>query len=75
MKKVIFLVLLALSANASAREYRVVCKWTDGSKEIYSQKEVWTASITSAGTSIVMNDGSRIEFSNAVQCKIVATKE
>lgn len=75
MKKVIFLVLLALSATASAREYRVVCKWADGSKEVYSSKEVWTASSTQAGTSIVMNDGSHVEYSNAVQCKIVVTKE
>lgn len=75
MKTILFVVLMALSANAAAREYNIVCKWTDGTKEVFTQKEIWTASITQAGTSMVMNDGTRIEYSNAVQCKMVATKE
>lgn len=72
MKKVIFLVLLALSANASAREYDVVCKWSDGTKEVYSQKEVWSARVDQTGTSIEFKDGTFIRYSNAVQCKVVS---
>lgn len=75
MKKIILLALLALSANASAREYDIVCKWTDGTKETYSRHEVWTASSNQYGTTIQLNDGTRIEYSNGVQCKIVGTSE
>jgi len=71
MKKIILLALLALSANASAREYDVICKWTDGTKEVYTQKEVWTVTVNQGGTTIQLNDGTRIEYSNAVQCKVV----
>lgn len=75
MKKILLLVLLAMSANASAREYNVVCKWADGTKEVYPQQEVWTARITEAGTFIQLSDGTVIAYSNAVQCKLVGTKE
>lgn len=75
MKKILFCALMLISASASAREYNIVCKWADGTKDVYTQKEIWTASITQTGTSMTMNDGSRIEYSNAVQCKMVVTKE
>ena len=74
MKKVLFLVLMSISAGASAREYDVICKWADGTKEVYSQAEVWTATVSQGGTTIQLRTGEIITFSPSVQCKMMATK-
>lgn len=74
MKKILFVVLMALSASAAAREYDLVCKWADGTKEVYSQAEVWTATVSQGGTTLQLRTGEIITFSPSVQCKMVATK-
>lgn len=74
MKKILFCILMLISASAAAREYDVVCKWADGTKDVYPQRDVWTATINQGGTIIQMRSGEIVQYSNAVQCKMVATK-
>lgn len=73
MKTIILLVLTVLSFNSFANTYEVKCKspFNPNGFEIFTSTEVEVANTSTYGTSIKLKDGAEINYSIAVQCKVI----